>query len=291
MIRYKTCSYPYSIIHLSAKQYPLIKDYNITGIDLDWEYPGSNNACYGNIFSAEDEKNFFNLTKNIKHEINNIEISMAVTTNPWTKNKDHIKYLDYINIMAYDINGAYWSSETGSNSPYDSILEGVENWKKLGLSNEQIIVGLPFYGRAFHAKHKPFIPNVENIIDVGNVKGGPSDELWNDKCFDNKTLGEHAKNNDNKVYNTVWSFSELIVDFNNNKKWIKSQDEKSKTPYAYYEVNDDRNKYWYYVSYDDEESIKNKVNYVKKKQLSGVMIWEITQDYNNTLLNTINKYL
>lgn len=261
--------------------------YNISGIDLDWEYPSKSDACFGNIFSNNDNIYFSKILKVIKKELNNIEISMAVPINPWTNNKNDIKDLDYINIMVYDVNGAYWSENTGSNSPYNKILEGVENWKKLGINNSQIIIGLPFYGRTFYTKEDPVNPNIINFKQIGDVKGGPSDIPWEDKCFNGDLLDNKVKERNNTMYNTIWSYSELMESFNETKKWKQSWDTISYTPYAYYY----RDKYWYYVSYDNVTSIEKKVRYVKNQNLGGVMAWEITQDYNNTLLNTIYKNL
>lgn len=264
------------------------KKYNISGIDLDWEYPGKSNACVGNIFSNDDHKNLGGLLKAIKKEFNNIEISMAVPIEPWTNNKDDLKDLNYINIMAYDVNGAYWSDKTGSNSPYKNMVEGIKNWKKLGLNDSQIIIGLPFYGRTFYTNEKPIKPNVNNLKQIGDVKGGPSDTPWEDKCFNKTLLDNKIKENNYKMYNTIWSYSELIDDFKKNKYWIQSWDNEANTPYAYYK-NKTHN-YWYYVSYDNEKSIKHKVKYVKKQNLGGIMAWEITQD-NGDLLKVVTIYI
>jgi chitinase len=46
-----------------------------------------------------------------------------------------------------------------------------------------------------------------------------------------------------------------------------------------------------FVSYEDSDSIKLKIEYLKKKGLGGVMFWEYTDDYKSELLNTIYNNL
>ncbi len=43
------------------------------------------------------------------------------------------------------------------------------------------------------------------------------------------------------------------------------------------------------ISYDDPQSIEEKVQFAKKRGMQGVMVWELSQDYNETLLDTINQ--
>lgn len=275
----------------------LIDNYKLDGVDIDWEYPGEQGCYLNNVDSINDANNLFILLERLKDKLKHKKISMAVKVLTWIKNNKRIdnkieytKYLDWINIMDYDINGN-WSITTGPNAPIEkgnttvdvsSVIDSVNTWKKLGFKNNQINIGIPFYGRSLIAldepndnQYKPFIHEIP--------KGDNTDELINDKC-----------NNNIKSYNGIWSYNLLVEELNNNN-WIIKWDNKTKTPWLYkeiYKVYNNKNiTCWKYISYDNEKSIKNKIEYVKKQNLGGLMIWEITQDYNNTLLNAINKYL
>lgn len=46
-----------------------------------------------------------------------------------------------------------------------------------------------------------------------------------------------------------------------------------------------------FITYDDEGSITAKCNYIKDKELGGVMFWEFHGDYQNKLLETIYRNL
>lgn len=65
------------------------------------------------------------------------------------------RYLDYINLMTYDLHGS-WDPITGLNSPLYSanpnalsVDSCVNAWLKAGARPEKLIVGIPLYGRTF----------------------------------------------------------------------------------------------------------------------------------------------
>jgi chitinase len=45
------------------------------------------------------------------------------------------------------------------------------------------------------------------------------------------------------------------------------------------------------MSYEDEESIKIKIDYLKKRGLAGVMFWEYSADHDKKLLGAIVENL
>jgi chitinase len=64
-----------------------------------------------------------------------------------------VKVLTRVNIMTYDINGA-WNPQTGPNSPFKapsngiSYSSGIQTWLKKGFPANKLTGGLPFYGRS-----------------------------------------------------------------------------------------------------------------------------------------------
>ena len=70
------------------------------------------------------------------------------------------KYLDFINLMAYDFHGK-WERQTGHNAPLVapssdskwrqqlSVTRAAEHWVKLGAPKHKLVIGMPTYGRSF----------------------------------------------------------------------------------------------------------------------------------------------
>ncbi|KAJ2538543.1 hypothetical protein GGF49_005839 [Coemansia sp. RSA 1853] len=63
--------------------------------------------------------------------------------------------------------------------------------------------------------------------------------------------------------------------------WVRQWDDVSQTPWLFNPSTKQ------FISYDDTESIKIKLDYAASKGLAGSMIWSINMDYNNELLDTV----
>lgn len=129
----------------------LVVDNDLDGIDIDWESPGDDGAkSYTVLVKA--------LYTALKAADPHYLLTSAVMAGPWQYNKYDFKnsaqYHDYINMMAYDMQDA--SKATFQNALYYksgacaggcSIEETIGYYNSVGVKNEQIIVGVPFYGR------------------------------------------------------------------------------------------------------------------------------------------------
>ena len=69
----------------------------------------------------------------------------------------------------------------------------------------------------------------------------------------------------------------------NRKGYVRYWDNVSKAPYLF---NAEKK---IFITYDDEESIKAKCNYIRQHHLAGIMFWEYFSDRKLYLLDTINK--
>lgn len=139
----------------------LIKQYNLDGIDIDWEYPA--NSAAGIKSRPEDKENFTLLLTAIRDVIGYDKwLSVAGTGDKAYINQsveiDNIAPLiNYFNLMSYD----FTAGETGPNAKkhqsnlYDSNLSipgysvdaMVRNLIAAGMPSQKILLGLPFYGR------------------------------------------------------------------------------------------------------------------------------------------------
>lgn len=127
-----------------------VSHFNLDGIDMDWEYPSSSAA--GISSSPNDTINITLLMKDIRLAIGNKKLlTMASVDNARYVNfRALLKVLDFVNIMTYDNANPpnhhaplYRSSLTR----YMSGEEAVAAHIKAGLPPEQIVFGIPFYGR------------------------------------------------------------------------------------------------------------------------------------------------
>jgi len=246
----------------------IIKKYKLDGVDIDWEYPAMPGDS-GNVYRPEDKQNFTLMFEAIRKELDVLEKEdgqrklLTTAVAGWEEfipNSEMGKaqqYLDYVNLMTYDLfsgdtvvhhAGLYATDRFKTKRSADN---GVKAYLKAGVPASKIVLGIPFYGRAFTL------------------------------AKDSKTiLGETSVA---KQYIDGYSY---IKDSLVNKKGYKEyRDEAAKAPYLYNE------KTKVFIGYDDEKSVREKCKYVLDNKLAGVMFWEYNSDPKGYLLDEINKSL
>ncbi|MET9959033.1 glycosyl hydrolase family 18 protein [Streptomyces sp. NPDC006326] len=120
------------------------------GIDIDWEYPGSPGGHLGNHYAPEDKANFTLLLKEFREQLDAYGAANGgkkyLLTAALPAGQDKIKYietnkigayLDYANIMTYDMHGA-WDGDgptyhqsplnPSAADPTDPIAPGTEKY-------------------------------------------------------------------------------------------------------------------------------------------------------------------
>lgn len=138
-----------------------VDDYNLDGVDIDWEYPGSSAA--GIKSRDEDTENFTLLLTALRDVLgNDAWISVAGTGDPgYIANVEIAEIapiINYFNLMAYDFTAGETGDRAGrhqsnlypsalSLSPTTSVDNQINNLIEAGMPSEKILMGLPFYGR------------------------------------------------------------------------------------------------------------------------------------------------
>ncbi|KAG0273336.1 hypothetical protein BGZ95_010853 [Linnemannia exigua] len=261
-----------------------IKDFDLDGIDIDWEYPGRmGSAC--NVYDTNnDTKNFLQLLKELRAAMNQLpngdrlQISLATRLLPFDGPEGQMKdvsefakVVNHINVMAYDINGS-WGSVTGPNAPLGGSSDltyagGAQAWINAGFPAAQINMGVPFYGRSLTTQSDMTTSQSMEVPFLKSVPLGDSnDALWTDPC------------ERDAAYSGVWKYKNLreqgLIDQYGNARapWIRKFDRESQTPWLFNPSTKQ------FISYDDKESLKLKVDYAKQQQLGGVMLWALNQD-------------
>ena len=133
----------------------VVEQFGLDGIDLDWEYPGSSAAKIS--ASPEDTDNFTLLVRDIREEIGSDKLlTFASAANAqYVDFKAVEPYLDFVNIMTYDMNkpgndpypyhnaGLYRSEHTWELS----VEEAVDAHIDAGIPPQKLTLGIPFGGK------------------------------------------------------------------------------------------------------------------------------------------------
>ena len=231
---------------------------------MDWEFPAKREG------SRDDDKNSFTLlVRDLREAFYNeamasrqeqLLLSAAVAAEKYTILKAYdieniVAHLDFISIMSYDYHGS-WDKKAGHNSPlYSSQSDTPEDkrltvdwtvrlYLTLGVPLEKLILGVPFYGRSFTLKNK------------------------NSRAFNSETSGDGEPGESTRESGFLSYFETCRYVKKDN--WTRLWSREHQAPYAY------KANQW--VGYDDEESIRIKVNYVIKYCLGGAMVWSIDLD-------------
>jgi chitinase len=238
------------------------------GIDVDWEYPASEGNA-GNIVRPEDTQNFTALLAEFRSQLDAVRPGLLLTiASPAAQSKyskielDQItRYLDWINLLTYDFHGT-WENTTNfhanlSTSPKDpsrprySVDDTVRGYLKAGVPSEQIVVGLPFYGRGWTG-----VTNANR--GLYQSAAGPAPGTWEAGVEDYKVLKTLVGSNGFARY------------------W----DAKSQDAWLFNGAT-----FW---TFDDEQTIARKTLYVHARHLGGVMFWELSgDDADGTLIAAI----
>jgi len=140
----------------SVQEY--VNEYGVTGVDLDWEWPGRASEPYVPYDEVNDIPNFLLLMQDLRNAFgNNLTLTAAVSSSvPLTKDMTPFAQLmDWVNLMMYDW-AAGNTTETGPDAPLfggdepgDSIESSVDIWVAAGMPKSKMVLGIPSYGRSF----------------------------------------------------------------------------------------------------------------------------------------------
>jgi len=255
-----------------------IQEYQFDGVDIDWEYPVSGGLA-SNVYRPEDKQNFTLLLAELRSQLDaagDYMLTIAAPSSPIIQENIEIEqihqYLDWINVMTYDFHGP-WSGEpdpvtnfntpvypvTGDPTPepYKSkfnMSAAIEAYLEKGVPPEKLHASLAFYGRGFGG-----VPNANDGL-FQTYWGPSSPGTWEDGVYD------------------YWDLQQNYI---NQNGYTEHWNEEAKVPWIY---NPSTQKM---ISYDNPQSMEIKVNYLKSKNLDGVMFWEFSADRYSVLLNTV----
>lgn len=128
----------------------VVEAFRLDGIDIDWEYPTSNAAKISS--SPDDTRNFTLLMRDIREAIGQKKLLTlaSVATVEYINFKEIDPYIDFVNIMAYDMamppnhHAPLYRSEMAGGITCE---ESVDAHLKAGVPANKLVMGMPFYGK------------------------------------------------------------------------------------------------------------------------------------------------
>lgn len=128
----------------------VVRDFGLDGIDIDWEYPTQSTA--GISSSPDDTENFTLLMRDLRHALGKKHLLTAATVcnAKYIDFRSCIQYMDFVNVMAYDMGNPPKHHSALFPSPISSYCTSslaVEEHLKAGVPANKLVLGMPFYGR------------------------------------------------------------------------------------------------------------------------------------------------
>jgi len=247
----------------------LLQRHRLDGLDVDWEYPGQKGL--NNTNRPEDKENCTALMSEAraaldaagKAEGKRYLLTMATGGNDaWIEHTEMDKLqasLDFVNIMTYDMAGD-WNPMTShhaalftnpANPKGGSCARSADRFLAAGVPASKIVLGTPFYGKTWGD-----IPPEEN--------------------------GLHQSGKPLKVRLRA-DFKDIKTSLEGEGGFVRHWDDAAKAPFLY---NAEKR---IFITYEDEESIGLKGQYVRERGFGGIMFWEYNGDYEGRLLDAINR--
>lgn len=246
----------------------ILKDAQLDGIDVDWEYP-----CYG-VAGIEaqpaDKQNFTLLLKELREALDrqgdedgrHYLLTIATGADQYfidgTEMEEVQKYLDWVQLMTYDMRGGFQiltGHHTNLFTPTGDLFRisvdaSVNLFIDAGVPREKIIIGGAFYSRMWKN-----VPNKNNgLYQMSPTSGG---------------------------YGPV--YTDLLQDYINKNGFTRFWDTEAQAPYLFDGST--------FITYDDEESLRAKCAYLVEQGLRGIMFWEYSCDQSGALLDAIHTSL
>ncbi|MFC9088564.1 glycosyl hydrolase family 18 protein [Nocardiopsis dassonvillei] len=234
------------------------------GIDLDWEWPGSDGHPH-NTVRPEDKENFTALVQEFRDQLDALgeetdrhyELTAFMPAGGWRLDAGYeldelMADFDFVTVQGYDYHGT-WESTTNHQSnlvvdardpqPVISTELIVQAYLDRGVDPGKLVLGVPFYGQGWTGVEPG--PDGDGLFQPAT---GPAQGTYAAGTEDWKVLEEKVGSGEFEVF----------------------RNDEAGTAWIY-----DGQTLW---NYDDETAMTQKTDWAQDNGLGGVMVWSIDGD-------------
>jgi chitinase len=235
------------------------------GIDLDWEWPGSEGNA-GNIIRPEDKHNFTRLLAEFRKQLHAYgkqtgEDYLLTAFLPASPAKidagfevgEIFSFLNFGTVQGYDLHGAWESVTNHQSNLYESrgdpsslrfsVDATVNEYLSRGAPRRELIVGVPFYSRGWTG-----VAAANN--GLFQPASGPAPGTWEAGVDDYKVAKQRLESG-----------------------FTRYEDDAAVAAWLF-----DGTTFW---TFDDPLIMAAKAEYVRENRLGGIMFWELSGDTTN----------
>lgn len=296
---------------LAASCLRLMKGYQFDGIDIDWEYPRPDDAA--NYAAALKEIRRLLSKENLQRGNKPYQLTIAGSGGAayLSRYYNHlpqiVQQLDYINLMTYDLAGA-WDSVSNHQAalfgdPAGPMVNNALRNIKHNLSTEQVAQSFP----------SPFALTADASVRQHLLAGIPANKIvmgvpFYGRAFsgvaarDNGQYSDHTTSTADPYQGDAWlvgcaacaadkepriaSYASISEMLKGNFGYERHFNKLSTASYLFHPSKR------LFVTYDDEISLMYKAKYIRSENLAGVMFWHLGQDdAEGNLLGALHHYL
>ncbi|KKY30836.1 hypothetical protein UCDDA912_g09217 [Diaporthe ampelina] len=227
--------------------------YGFDGVDLDWEYPQAPDRSG----RPEDFDNFVALMSQLNLQLGLLgyQVSITLPASYWYLQHFDIvrlqKYVDFFNMMTYDLHGTWdigsehVKPELNAHTNLTEITTALDLLWRNQINPDKVVLGLAFYGRAL-------VPSDPGCTTPGCLFASGAPRL---ACSGEISVALNSE------------IDEIV-----SKENIKpSLDKDAAVKLMTYGTGN-------WVSFDDGDTFKLKVDFAKSQCLGGVMVWAVSHD-------------
>jgi chitinase len=248
----------------------LMMSESFDGLDIDWEFPASSEAA--NLTALLQKlRNTLDAQGNDPRTGAHYLLTLAGPGDDYYLGGFNVAdiqpSLDWVNVMTYDFHGCWGMDHAGHNSPlYGSADDPdgatfsssnvIGSWISRGMPAAKILLGLPYYGKAFQA--------LSNTGPNGSYPG-------------RYAAIDPAQNNPPNCAPGTWGndgnldYWDVAANYVNVNGYVRYWDNQQAVPFLWKDLTR-------WVSYDDAQSLSGKAGYARSQGLGGVFVWELAQE-------------
>lgn len=242
----------------------LIREYHYDGVDFDWEYPCV--PSNGMNCTPDDKHNFTLFCREVRQAVDALGGSPLVTIAAGAdlyyvesvELPELAKVLDHVCLMTYDLKCGFHALAGHHTQLYSSTGDVFRN------SCDQALrlfadAGMPreklLLGAAFYSRKWEGIQDRNHgLLQICKTGGGYGPD-----------------------------FTTLAAEYIDKNGYTRYWDDEAKAPYLFNGST--------FLSYDDEQSIREKCEYVKREGFGGIFYWEHKCDTTGALLGVMRETL